>query len=44
MIADDSLRRGEPPLSALCLKSDETAGDGYKYVVTILRVPTTRTT
>jgi hypothetical protein len=33
MAADESRRRGEPPLTALCVHQDETVGDGYRYVI-----------
>ena len=34
-VADECLRRGESPLSALCVRQDETVGDGYAYVLEI---------
>jgi hypothetical protein len=33
MVADDCRRRGEPALTALCVRQDETVGDGYRYVI-----------
>ena len=34
-VADDCARRQQPPLSALCVRSDQTIGDGYAYVASI---------
>jgi hypothetical protein len=34
-VADECVRRCEPPLSALCVRQDETVGDGYAYVLEI---------
>lgn len=34
-VADECLRCGEPPLTALCVRQDETVGDGYAYVLEI---------
>jgi hypothetical protein len=31
-VAEDCHRRGEPPLSALCVRADQTVGEGYAYV------------
>lgn len=33
IVADECLRRSEPPLTALCVRQDETVGEGYAYVV-----------
>jgi hypothetical protein len=33
LVADDSHARGEPPLTALCVRRDETVGLGYAYVL-----------
>ncbi len=38
-VADDCERRNEPPLSALCVRQDETVGEGYAYVVEIQGKP-----
>ncbi|CDZ92564.1 hypothetical protein QLG13_10325 [Rhodococcus aetherivorans] len=33
VVVDECARRGEPPLTALCVKQDHTVGDGYRYVL-----------
>ena len=38
-VADDALDRGEPPLTALCVRQNETVGDGYIYVLKIAGEP-----
>ena len=38
-VSDDCLARGEPPLSALVVRQDETVGDGYAYVLQIANLP-----
>jgi hypothetical protein len=33
VVADECHRRGDPPLTALCVHQDETVGVGYAYVL-----------
>jgi hypothetical protein len=35
-VADECQRRGEPPLTALCVRQTEDVGPGYKYVIELL--------
>ena len=39
MVADECQRRGEPSLSALCVRQDESVGDGYAYVIQLAGKP-----
>jgi hypothetical protein len=40
MVADECLRRGEPQLTSLCVRQDQTVGPGYEYVLKIEGEPT----
>lgn len=33
VVVDDCRRRGEPPLTALCVRQDQTIGEGYAYAL-----------
>jgi hypothetical protein len=40
LAVDDSHRRGEPALAALCVRQDETVGEGYAYVLSVAGLDT----